>query len=182
MQNQRTRLLLQRVGGNIREYEHVLSRLSMLLGIQHTPIPLEVLDALSHDPASVMSGTKRLKSWRAMEDICDRIARQRETLRCFAASITHEEAASGTADIFDGPIFSLSSSLDQLEHHRQRLAQEAEKVLRTLAQVKETHSTVKRQYNDVTAHTSLIYPQVRSNSLDFYCNAYTVIALSCGRS
>lgn len=140
----------------------MLSRLSMLLGIPHTPISVEVLEALSHDPASVMSGTRTLRSWRAVEDICDRIVRQRETLRDFANSIAQEEGASGTPYLFDGPTFTLASSLEQLEHHRDRLAREAETVVANLAQVKETHSTVKRQYNDVVAHTSLIYPQASS--------------------
>lgn len=138
----------------------MLSRLSLLLGISHASIPMEVLEALSHDPASVMSSTRRLRGWRAVEDICDRIKRQRDTLRNFAASIAKEESTSNTAYIFDGPIFSLSSSLDQLERHRERIAREAENVVATLAKVKEVHSTVKREYNDVTAHTSLIYPEV----------------------
>ncbi|EKM61344.1 uncharacterized protein PHACADRAFT_111833 [Phanerochaete carnosa HHB-10118-sp] len=159
-QNQRTRQLLQRVGGNIREYENVLSRLSLLLGISHTSIPLEVLEALSHDPASIMSGTRRLQGWRAVEDIDDLVNKQRDTLRSFAGAIIKGESASNTAYMFDGPIFSLSSSLDQLERHRERIAREAENVMAALAKVKETHSTVKREYNDVTAHTSLIYPEI----------------------
>ncbi|GJE85853.1 hypothetical protein PsYK624_019320 [Phanerochaete sordida] len=159
-QNQRTRQLLQRVGGNIREYENVLSRLSLLLGISHTSIPLEVLEALSHDPASVMTGTRRLTGWRAVEDISGRINRQRDTLRNFAASVVKEEGATNTAYMFDGPIFSLTSSLDQLERHRTRIAGEVEDVAATLTKVKEIHATVKREYNDVTAHTSLIYPEI----------------------
>ena len=159
-QNQRTRQLLQRASGNIREYENVLSRLSLLLGTPHTSIPVEVLEALSHDPASVMSGTRRLKGWRAVEDICDRISRQRDTLRNFTASIAGEETLSNSTFVFDGPIFTLSSQLEQLEHHRERIAKEAENVVATLAQVKDIQATVKREYNDVTAHTSLIYPQV----------------------
>lgn len=159
-QNQRTRQLLQRVGGNIREYENVLSRLSLLLGISHSPIPLDVLEALSHDPASVMSSTKRLQGWRAVEDIANRIDRQRATLQNFATSIAKEEGPSNTAYMFDGPIFSLSSSLDQLERHRERIAREVENVVGTLAKVKEIHASVKREYNDVTAHTSLVYPEI----------------------
>lgn len=111
-----------------------------------------------------MNGTRRLRGWRAVEDICDRISRQRETLRSFAASIAHEEKPASSTYIFDGPIFTLSSSLEQLEHHRERIAREAEEVVATLARVKDIHSTVKREYNDVTAYTSLIYPEV-SDSL-----------------
>jgi hypothetical protein len=155
------------VGGNIREYENVLSRLSLLLGTPHNSIPLEVLEALSHDPASVMSGTRRLKGWRAVEDICDRIKRQRDTLCNFALSISQEHAVSNSTFVFDGPIFTLSSQLDQLEHHRERIAREAESVVATLARVKEIQATVKRQYNDVTAQTSLIYPEVRQTRFLF---------------
>ena len=133
----------------------------MLLGTPHNPISPEVLDALSHDPASVMSGTRRLRGWRAVEDICDRINRQRDTLRNFASSIASEDGPSNSTFVFDGPIFTLSSQLDQLEHHRERIAREAESVVATLTKVKDIQATVKRQYNDVMAQTSLIYPEVR---------------------
>ena len=173
-QNMRTRQLLQRVGGNVREYENVLSRLSLLLGTPHYSIPLEVLEALSHDPASVMSGTKRLRGWRAVEDICDRINRQRETLRNFAASISHEAIPSNNTYVFDGPIFTLSSQLDQLEHHRERIAREAESVVATLARVKDIQANVKRQYNDVMGQTSLIYPEVWHICMLVYASPHAI--------
>lgn len=139
-------------------------RLSELLGAPHHPIPPEVLDAMSHDPAAVVSATRRLSGWRAVEDISDRVQRQRDTLQRFAqamASMSDGGRTGIVGSMFEGHITTVSGSLKQLEQHRERIAQEAEDVLKVLANVKEVHSSVKREYNDVMAHTSLLYPQVR---------------------
>ena len=160
-QNHRTRQLLQRVGANLREYENVQSRLAHLTGKTHTPIPQDVLDAFLHDPASVTAGTRRFKSWRAVEDIHDRISRQRNTLLGFAASPNQNEDEGDQFSVFDEPMSSLSASLEELEQRRQDIARKAEEVAEALISVKDIHANVKKEYNDVLAHTSLIYPEVR---------------------
>lgn len=161
-QNKRTRQLLQRVGAQIREYENVQSRLSDLLGKSYTAVPVEVLDALSHDPASVIGPTRRYKSWRAVEDIHERIRLQRKTLRDFASMLTSTENddSGGENSAFREILTTLADSLQQLHGHRMRLAGDAEEVAEALVEVKESHTAVKREYNEVMAHTSLIYPQV----------------------
>ncbi|KAI0347755.1 hypothetical protein BDW22DRAFT_1424023 [Trametopsis cervina] len=159
-QNRRTRQLLQRIGAHVREYENVQSRLSDLLGTPYTSVPPEVLDAFSHDPASVISSTKRLKGWHAVEDIHARIALQRETLRNFASSLPRRGIGDGSDTALEDMLGTLSYSLDQLEEHRSRLSDDAEEVDEALVEVKEIHAGVKREYNEVMAHTSLIYPQL----------------------
>lgn len=160
-QNQRTRQLLQRVSGNVREYENVQSHLSALLGRPYASVPKEVLDAFSHDPASITGSTRRFEMYRAVEYIHERVELQQETLRSFALSILDEDYISAGRSVFDHKITDLAESLHQLEQHRSRLAAEAEQVVQALAEVKEIHTGVKREYNDVMAHTSLIYPEVR---------------------
>ncbi|KAI0752206.1 hypothetical protein BC629DRAFT_1739397 [Irpex lacteus] len=155
-QNKRTRQLLQRVGAQIREYENVQSRLSDLLGKSYTAVPVEVLDALSHDPASVIGPTRRYKSWRAVEDIHERIRLQRKTLRDFASALTSTENddSGGENSAFREILTTLADSLQQLHGHRMRLAGDAEEVAEALVEVKESHTAVKREYNEVMAHTS----------------------------
>jgi hypothetical protein len=160
-QNRRSRQLLQRVGAHIREYENVRSRLSDFLGDKFTPIPSEVLDALSHDPASVIGATRRYKSWRAVEDIHERIRLQRQILRDFTSVLAQTDVDHGGSSALEDILMTLSESLEQLESHRTRLTDDAEEVVETLGQVKESHAAVKKEYNEVMAHTSLIYPQVR---------------------
>lgn len=158
-QNRKTRLLLQRVSTNIREYENVQAHLSKLLGRSFISVPKEVLDALSHDPASITGNTRRYEMYQAVEYIHERIALQRDTLRSFAESLADVED-DPVGSVFEEKISSLSDSLQRLEQHRFRLANEAEKVVRALAEVKEIQGNVKKEYNEVTGATSLVYPEV----------------------
>ncbi|KAI0697560.1 hypothetical protein BC835DRAFT_1337723 [Cytidiella melzeri] len=159
-QNRRSRQLLQRVGAHIREYEVVQSRLSDLLGKPYTSVPSEVLDALSHDPASVIGATRRYKSWRAVEDIQERLCWQRQTLRNFVLTLDHTEGSCGGGSAFEDILTTLSASLEQLEGYRHRLADDADEVAETLGEVKESHVGVKKKYLEAMAHTSLIYPEL----------------------
>ncbi|OBZ68484.1 hypothetical protein A0H81_11449 [Grifola frondosa] len=160
-QNYRTRHLLQRVGASVREYDSVQAGLSGLLGMPYAKIPADVLEAFTHDPSAVTSGTRRFKSWRAVEDIHDRIVRQREVVQTFAASISSErEAVAPERNIFEEPITSLTRSLKQLKQERERLILQGGEVEEALRRVKRVHATVKKEYNDTLAQTSLVYPEL----------------------
>ncbi|KAL4241825.1 hypothetical protein ABKN59_000713 [Abortiporus biennis] len=159
-QNFRTRQVLQRVGANIREYESIQSNLAHLLGIPYRKIPHEVLDSLSHDPSSVVSATKRFRGYKAVDDIHERINRQRDILRAFASSISGQEVAPPAQNVFDDSITSLMQALEQLEIHRQHIAREAADVAEALAKVKPMHAVVKKEYNETLGHTSLVYTQI----------------------
>ncbi|RPD55881.1 hypothetical protein L227DRAFT_579361 [Lentinus tigrinus ALCF2SS1-6] len=160
-QNYRIRHLLQRVCTNIREYDSVQAGLSGLLGMPYTKIPSEVLDAFVHDPSAVTGGTRRTRSWRAVEDIHERIECQRQTLQTFI----HSQQLDGDpvippSHVFDDPIAQLMAALTQLVTQRQELASKAEEVTSLLKHVKTIHADVKKAYNDTLAHTSLVYPEL----------------------
>lgn len=144
----------------MREYENVQSHLSTLLGRPYLSVPNAVLDAFSHDPASITGSTRRLEMYEAVEYIHERIVLQRETLRSFAESLADQEDRPPDGSVFEAKIMALIDSLDQLDQHRSRLATEAGHVVQALAEVKEIHTGVKKQYNEVMGHTSLIYPEV----------------------
>ncbi|KAI0756851.1 hypothetical protein C8Q80DRAFT_1130813 [Daedaleopsis nitida] len=160
-QNHRIRHLLQRVCTSIRDYDSVQAGLSSLLGIPYMKIPPEVLDAFLHDPSAVTGGTRRAQSWKAVEDIHERIERQRETLQTFV----HSQFLDGSAiasphNVFDDPIAQLLHALDELAIQRQALSHKAEEVTMVLNRVKMVHAGVKKDYNDTLAHTSLVYPEL----------------------
>lgn len=137
------------------------SVLSDLLRIPYPKIPPEVMDAFVHDPAAVTGATRRVKGWEAVEDIHVRIQRQRETLQSFLHA--HDigcDPAECTGNVFDDQIATAMRALEQLGSQREALAQKAEEVTSLLKRVKAVHATVKKDYNDTLAHTSLVYPEV----------------------
>ncbi|KAI0375149.1 hypothetical protein BV20DRAFT_985495 [Pilatotrama ljubarskyi] len=160
-QNYRIRHLLQRVAASAREYDSVQSGLSDLLRIPYPKIPPEVMDAFVHDPAAVTGATRRLKGWQAVEDIHARIQRQRETLQCFFhAQFSDGNSIMPTANVFDDQIAEAIQALEQLASQREALTSKAEEVASVLKRVKTVHATVKKDYNDTLAHTSLVYPEL----------------------
>ena len=160
-QNYRIRHLLQRVCASIRDYDSVQTSLAGLLGMPYTKLPPDVLDAFVHDPSAVTGSTRRTKGWRAVEDIHSRIGRQRETLRSFILSQhLDSEPIVPPHKVFDDPIAQLMSALDQLASQRIELAHKAEEVGEVLKQVKTVQASVKKDYNDTLAYTSLVYPEV----------------------
>ncbi|KZT74998.1 hypothetical protein DAEQUDRAFT_16854 [Daedalea quercina L-15889] len=160
-QNHRTQQLLQRVAASIREYDSVQSGMSTALGIPFARLPPEVLEAFSRDPSAFTSGTRHSHGWRAVEDVHDRIYRQRRVLRNFAKTIASDASDSEPPEsIFEQPMASLTKSLTELEKHRERITTQLENVTELLISVRHTHKAVKKGYNDTLAHTSLIYPEL----------------------
>lgn len=130
------------------------------MGVAQLSLPQDVLEAFNHDPSAVIGSTKRYKGWRAVEDIHDRITRQRQTISSFIASIPGDPTPLSTKNVFEDPISAILESLRELEGQRDEIAHEAETVAEALQCVKGIQSEVKREYNETLSHTSLIYPEV----------------------
>ena len=161
-QNHRTQQLLQRVAASVREYDTVQASMSGALGMPFARLPPEVLEAFSRDPSAFTSGTRSNRGWRAVEDVHERVTRQRRTLRNYAKTIAVDSSDSEPpASIFEQPMASLTKSLTVLEGHREHVVKQLESVTELLIGVRHTHKAVKKGYNDTMAHTSLIYPEVR---------------------
>ncbi|KAI0275041.1 hypothetical protein BC834DRAFT_27429 [Gloeopeniophorella convolvens] len=158
-QNQRNRYLLQRVAGGIKEYELVQTKMSKALGLTYKPLPPEVIDAFSHDPAVVTGSTRQNKGWQAVENIHDNIMRQRNTVQTYLQGACTAEIAP-PASVLKSPLKSLQQSLDALEKRRRSISKKVEEVNETLTRVKKLHATVKAEYNDAAAHTSSVYPEL----------------------
>ncbi|KAI6153943.1 hypothetical protein BKA82DRAFT_4095625 [Pisolithus tinctorius] len=156
--NHRLRHRLQRVAADIREYEILCSNALPTLGISYRSLPPELLDAIGHDPSSVTGGTRKYRGWQAVEDVHDRVTRQREIIRLFLS--TTGEDALAIPDILDKPITLLMEKLQAIQRVQQPLNEKADDVNKILAEVRSIHATVKREYNEAVSHTSVVYPEL----------------------
>ncbi|KAK7059198.1 hypothetical protein VNI00_001825 [Paramarasmius palmivorus] len=159
-QNSRIRGLLNRIASGVREYEMCQSGLMNYLGLPYKGLPQDLLEAFSHDPAAVTGSTRRLKSWRAVDDIHARLTRQRAVFEEFLASDNGHGGFPVTHDVLQEPILALIQSLDQLEAHKVAIASKAKEVSELLRDTQQIHNTVKTEYNETLAHTSVVYPEL----------------------
>ncbi|KAL0951518.1 hypothetical protein HGRIS_008203 [Hohenbuehelia grisea] len=158
-QNSRIRSILNRTSTVVREHDHLLGDLSNRLGIPRQAIEQEIIEAFGHDPAAVTNSTRRLQGWRAVEDIHERVHRQRILLRRYLSG-AHEEQLQGSDEALGVPIASLLSSLTMLSAQHEELQVKAHEVGKVLNQVKSLHTEVKSEYNEALAHTSIVYPEL----------------------
>ncbi|KAH7886147.1 hypothetical protein F5I97DRAFT_1218846 [Phlebopus sp. FC_14] len=158
--NHRLRHRMQRVAVDVREYEIMCSNVLPLLGVPYRHLPAELLDAISHDPSSVTGGTRKRGGWRAVEDIHDRIARQRGVMHTFLSLVIREDGITATDNVLDTPISTLMEKLQIVEREQGPLRKQADIVARMLTDVRTIHTAVKDEYNDAVAYTSVVYPEL----------------------
>ncbi|KAJ4484970.1 hypothetical protein C8J55DRAFT_570617 [Lentinula edodes] len=157
----------------MREYEMCqASFIAGERGFGYTAISPELFEAFSHDPANVTSSTKRLKTYRAVDDIHHRLTRQRAVFAEFLEqnhnhnhTDKEKEKDSGsdgpeTQDILQAPIEDLMSTLKKLEHHRLDVVNREKEVSEMLRETQVVHAEVKKEYNSTLAHTSVVYPEL----------------------
>ncbi|KAL1748978.1 membrane protein [Schizophyllum fasciatum] len=159
-QNSRLRQLLHRVAGNVKEYENVQCNISRALGLPYKSLPQEVLDAFSHDPAAVTGSTRRLRGYRAVDDIHKRLRKQQETLQNYLSDTGNSGRLETSGSIFDDSISSLLTTITALEGHRNDIYVQARGVTEVLQRVQVLHAETKSDYNAALAHTSVVYPEL----------------------
>ncbi|KAF9076028.1 hypothetical protein BDP27DRAFT_1414577 [Rhodocollybia butyracea] len=177
--NTRIRSVLNHIAQHVREYEMCQSSfVSNTLANINSPrspdpeytgyLPQDLLEAFSHDPANVTSSTKRLKTYRAVDDIYNRLMRQRAVFREFLESNASGFSGRGdgrdgfpvTKDILKDPIDSLMRSLRGLEENRLAIVNKEKEVSEVLKKTQVIHAGVKAEYNTTLAHTSVVYPEL----------------------
>ncbi|KAG6332179.1 hypothetical protein ID866_6909 [Astraeus odoratus] len=156
--NHRLRHRMQRIAADVREYDILCSSALPALGIPYRSLPPEFLDAIGHDPSAVTGGTRRYHGWQAVDDIHDRVVRQREILKQFLAVAVKDKFA--VPDVLENPITNVMVKLEALEKEQQPLRERAEEVNEILAAVKTIHGTVKQEYNEAVSQTSVVYPEL----------------------
>ena len=143
-------------------------------------VPPEVFDAITHDPAAMTGQTRRLKGWRAVEEVHCRINRQREMLSTFAATLTEINShLPRPRGIFDESLNGLMGSLSRLEHYQEDLREKESTATQTLAHVRELHVLTKMEFNETLGHTSQIYPEVLQSFQTQVYKMFTRLASCC---
>lgn len=169
--NHRVRQLLNRISTGVREYDTVQSNAMASLSIPYNGLPRELLDAFGHDPAAVTGATRRFRGWKAVEDIHNRLVRQRDVFKTFL-SCSGCDIPIGTSVLSD-PVTTLLRSVETLENHHRKIATRALEVGETLVAVQDMHTNVKTHYKATLAHTSVVYPEVILTSLKIYHHLLT---------
>lgn len=165
-QNHRIRQSLQRVAAGVREYDVLQGNLMNSLQVPYRALPAELLEAFCHDPAAVTGGTRRARGWRVVEDIHNRVLRQREVFRAFLGA--SQDPPTSYKSIFDEPIRALHETFSKLEAHQVSIASKARKITGILTRVKGIHASVKTEYNETLSHTSVAYPEVCFHAILYF--------------
>lgn len=116
------------------------------------------------------SSTKRLKTYKVVDDIHHRLTRQRALFRNFleenrdeSERLSRRNRGDGfpvTRDILKDPIESLMQSMKRLEEIRAGIVRRKQEVSEKLRRTQVIHAQVKVEYNSTVAHTSALYPEV----------------------
>ncbi|KAF9454083.1 hypothetical protein P691DRAFT_656679 [Macrolepiota fuliginosa MF-IS2] len=157
-QNQRIRQLLNRISISVKEYDTAQRTAMNALGKKYQSLPKELVESFGHDPAAVTGATRRLKGWRAAEDIHQRLIRQREVFSTFINLESRQTSDNGS--ILDDKISSLMGSLNILEQRKEELAGTAKEVESVLRDVQEEYKSTKEDYNKTVSLTSALYPEL----------------------
>ncbi|KAJ8516133.1 hypothetical protein ONZ45_g6520 [Pleurotus djamor] len=158
-QNTRVRQTLNRIATIVREHDTLQGNLMNMLGAPHTGMPPDVLDAFGHDPSAVTGSTRKLRGFRAVEDIHNRVLRQRRVLEQYIYS-ADEKTPGPIRSVLNDPIMSLTRSLGAITAQHEEIVVKAHEVAKVLKDVKALHGEVKVEYNDTLAHTSVVYPEL----------------------
>jgi hypothetical protein len=169
-QNHRMRQVLQRVSANVKEFDAVQANFSKLLHVPYGGLPDELIEAFNHDPAAVTNHTRRLRGWEAVEDIHERIARQRDILHGYLRTApSHVGIDPPKGRVFGDTVNKLLDTLSQLEQHKSLVASRASTVTKELAEVRQLQSSVKKQYNSTLSQVSAVYPEVWYSCSVWFC-------------
>ncbi|KAF9527706.1 hypothetical protein CPB83DRAFT_767869 [Crepidotus variabilis] len=158
LHNTRIRQLLNRISTALKDYDSLQTLTPEILSITMLNVPKELVEAFGHDPAGVTGSTRRLQGWQAVEDIHQRILRQRRTFSSFLDTFEGLSPTDGCA--LDKPMETLFELLAALKAQKQDIVNKAEEVEVLLEEVQKIQGQVKEQYNKTVSHVSVVYPQL----------------------
>lgn len=157
-QNHRIRQLLNRISIVVKEYEATQANALAPLG-KLQRLPRELLEAFSHDPAAVTGPTRRLQGYKAVDDIHNRLLRQRAICREFLSK-TAQRPSVDVGNILRDPAIALKNSLESLHQYKNIIQSKAKEVAELLRKVQDIHTKVKVNYNRALSHTSAVYAEL----------------------
>ncbi|KAL0071727.1 hypothetical protein AAF712_000649 [Marasmius tenuissimus] len=159
-QNSRVRGLLNRIATGVKEYETCQASLMSSLGLAFKGLPSELIEAFVHDPAAVTGHTRRYRGYKAVDDIHNRLARQRAIFHSFLQNDAGEGGFPVTDDILRDPISALLQSIGQLEAHHDGIATKVKEASSLLEETQAIHNQVKDDFHGALSHTAAVYPEI----------------------
>lgn len=157
--NHRIRQILNRISIGVKDYDAIQRKTMSILGQRQQVLPKDLVESFGHDPAAVTGLTRRLKGWRAVEDIHQRLVKQRQIFSAFIAFETHRTF--DHESILDDKVSRLTQNLSVLEERREELTKRTEDVESLLQAVQKYYESAKTDYDKSVALTSNLYPEVR---------------------
>lgn len=157
--NHRIRQILNRISIGVKDYDAIQRKTMGILGQRQRVLPKDLVESFGHDPAAVTGLTRRLKGWRAVEDIHQRLVKQRQIFSAFIALESHRMV--DHKSILDDKVSRLIQSLSVLEERREELTKRAKDVEHLLQDVQKSYESAKTNYDKSVALTSNLYPEVR---------------------
>ena len=132
---------LKQLVTSLKEYDAVQLGMSKALGLTYyDPVPHELIDAFSHDPAIVTGSTRQKRGWEAVEYIHVNIVWQGNTVQMYLRQTRHAEITPPES-VLDSLLKSLQQSLDALERRRGLISEKVQEVTETLARTKKLHTS-----------------------------------------
>lgn len=165
--NHRIRQFLNRISSGLRDYDSLQHASATTPGVNQLTIPRDVFDTFFHDPSAVTGSTRRLRGWRAVEDIHQRINRQRSILRSFLKS--PEERPDKPGCLLDDPVDNIIRALGDIEIHKEEIDRGNTEVANVLLSVEKMYKDVKDSYNKTASRVSVLYPEVRMTNKNLAC-------------
>lgn len=165
----------------MKDFDSIQNSAMRSQGIQTLDIPKDLLEAFGHDPSAVTGPTRRDRGWRAVEDINQRVEKQRSVFRAFIQTFADYQNSQGC--VLDEPIDNIIEALESLQMHKSEIEQEAEIVSGVLESVQSVHTQVKENYNSTLSHVSIVYPEVSFAATFFVSHLlWPILAISHCRS
>lgn len=161
LHNSKIRQLLNRISTSMKDYNSLQNLVQDNMRVILPDIPKDLVDAFGHDPAGVTGSTRRMQGWQAVEDIHQRVQRQRRIFQSFFE--TFQEPLPNNSCPLDKPIETLEGLLQALTVQNAEIVSDAETVSELLKVVQEVHGEVKDDYKKTVSHVSVVYPQVSAS-------------------
>ncbi|KAH9486529.1 hypothetical protein JR316_0000594 [Psilocybe cubensis] len=146
------------ISAAMKDYDTIQNTSMHSQNLTKLQLPKDLLEAFGHDPSAVTGATRRDRGWRAVEDINQRVEKQRSVFRAFIQSFTDQEVSRGC--IMDEPMENIVEALASLQFQKTEIGRQAEKVSSVLESVQNIHTSVKENYNSAMSHVSIVYPEL----------------------
>ncbi|GJJ09700.1 hypothetical protein Clacol_003924 [Clathrus columnatus] len=153
--NRKIARLLKGVCNSVREYERIQVAFAAAGGVQYSPLPREVVDAINSDPATTL---RHGKGWRAVEYSHEFFHKQQEVLISHISRLSAAQSLNIVHGL-DASISTAKSLWESLRKSSEQIESRVAVVEPALNRAKEHVDSVQKEYNQVQILTETDYPE-----------------------